>query len=304
MVVVADTTAPMPGGDTTTAIVCDSTTYLPRELVGANGIEQVSLYVTLEGRQQAELEIGDYTEFYDRLRASDEGATTSQPSVGDFLAVYEPLLAAGRDVVSIHLSAGISGTYAAAIQARERLADDGAGGERLHVYDSRTACAGIGLVALAAAAAAREGASGAQVVERARTARDSLELWFALDTLEYLRRGGRIGSAQAWVGTTLRIKPILTIGEEIAPVERVRTRKRAHERLVEFAAELHANGDDGWAVQHIQAPDAAEEMVQSCKPIFGCDPQFVSEIGPVIGAHTGPGLVGVGSVTLDLLGPQ
>jgi DegV family protein with EDD domain len=291
----------MPGEEAKTAVVCDSTSYLPSELVEANGIREVSLYVTLEGRQEAELEIADYTEFYDRLRASEEGATTSQPSVGDFLAVYEPLLAGGGEVVSIHLSAGISGTCEAATQARQRLIDDGAGGERIHVYDSRTACAGFGLVALAAAKAARGGASAEQVLEQARAARDSLELWFAVDTLEYLKRGGRIGSAQALLGSTLRIKPILTIGEEIAPVERVRTRKRAHERLVEFARGLHEKGDDGWAVQHIQDLDSAQRMAENCTPIFGCEPQFISEIGPVIGAHTGPGLVGVGSVTLDLL---
>ena len=292
----------MPGAEGNTAIVCDSTTYLPRELAEANGISEVSLYVTLEGRQQAELEIADYTEFYDRLRESDEGATTSQPSVGDFLAAYEPLLADGGEVVSIHLSAGISGTCEAATQARQRMIDDGAGGERIHVYDSRSACAGFGLVALAAANAAREGADAAGVLEQAQAARDSLELWFAVDTLEYLKRGGRIGAAQALLGSTLKIKPILTIGEEIAPVERVRTRKRAHERLVEFARTLHEKGDDGWAVQHIQDLDSAERMAATCTPIFGCDPQFISEIGPVIGAHTGPGLVGVGSVSRELLG--
>jgi DegV family protein with EDD domain len=292
----------VPSADASTAIVCDSTTYLPRELLEANGIREVSLYVTLEGRQQAELEIPDYTEFYDRLAASTEGATTSQPSVGDFLAVYEPLLSDGREIVSIHLSAGISGTCEAANQARRRLIDDGAGGERIHPYDSRSACAGFGLVVLAAASAARDGGTAEQVVERARTARESLELWFAVDTLEYLKRGGRIGAAQALLGSTLKIKPILTIAEEIAPVERVRTRKRAHERLVEFARALHEKGDDGWAVQHIQDLDSAKRMAERCTPIFGCEPRFISEIGPVIGAHTGPGLVGVGSITQDLLG--
>jgi DegV family protein with EDD domain len=283
-------------GEAKTAIVCDTTVYLPGDEIRRHDIHLVSLYVSLEGRQQAEAEIADYGEFYDRLRASEEGATTSQPSVGDFVGVYEPLLARGGDVVSIHLSAGISGTYEAAAQARQRLIDEGGGGERIHVYDSRTGCGAMALVALAAARSAEAGANGEAVVERARAARDSLRMWFAVDTLEYLRRGGRIGAARALLGSTLQIKPILTLDDEIIPVERVRTRRRAHERLVEHARELHADGADGWVVQHIQEPEIAERMVEQVRGIFGSDPVFVSEIGPVIGAHVGPGLIGVGGV--------
>jgi fatty acid kinase fatty acid binding subunit len=292
----ADRTAQVPAGEAKTAIVCDTTVYLPPEELRRHAIHLVSLYVSLEGRQQAESEITDYGEFYDRLRASDAGATTSQPSVGDFVATYEPLLATGEDIASIHLSAGISGTYEAAMQARKRLIDDGRGGERIHVYDSRTGCGAMALVALAAARTAESGADGEAVVERARETRDSLRMWFAVDTLEYLRRGGRIGAARALLGSTLQIKPILTLEEEIIPVERVRTRKRARERLIEHARELHADGADGWVVQHIQEPETAARMVDECRGIFGSDPVFVSEIGPVIGAHVGPGLMGVGGV--------
>jgi DegV family protein with EDD domain len=287
-------------GDANTAIVCDSTTYLPGEELRRHDIHLVSLYVSLEGRQQAELEISDYGEFYNRLRASEEGATTSQPSVGDFVAAYEPLLAAAREVVSIHLSAGISGTYEAALAARQRLIDEDRGGDRIHVYDSRTGAGGMGLVALAAARAAAAGADAESVLERAREAREELKMWFAVDTLEYLRRGGRIGAARALLGSTLRIKPILTLEDEITPVERVRTRKRAHERLLDYARERHADGADAWVIQHVQAAETAEGLVNECRGIFGCDPAFVSEIGPVIGAHVGPGLIGVGSVPRSL----
>ena len=127
-------------------------------------------------------------------------------------------------------------------------------------------------------------------------------MWFAIDTLEYLRKGGRIGAAQAWLGSALQIKPILTLGEEITPVERVRTRRRAFERMVEFARRRHADGADAWVVQHIQDPESARRLVDEGRQIFGSEPVFVSEIGPVIGAHVGPGLLGVGGVPPTLLG--
>ena len=132
--------------------------------------------------------------------------------------------------------------------------------------------------------------------------RENLKMWFAIDTLEYLRKGGRIGSAQAWIGSALQIKPILTLEEEITPIERVRTRKRALQRMVDFARERKDAGAGAWVVQHIQDPEAAERLVESCREIFGNDPVFVSEIGPVIGAHVGPGLLGVGGVDPALLG--
>src|SRR6266487_2304085 len=146
-----------------TAVVTDTTAYLPEELIAERGIHLVSLYVTLDGVERRESEItgAGYGEFFDRLRHSSEGATTSQPSVGDFIEVYGPLLAAGRDVVSIHISAGISGTCESARQARQRLIDDGKGGERISVFDSRSGCGGQGLVVLAAANAAAAGADGA-----------------------------------------------------------------------------------------------------------------------------------------------
>jgi DegV family protein with EDD domain len=284
-----------------TAVVCDTTAYLPSDLIASRGIEVISLYVTIEGEQQPESEINDYAAFYERLRTSEGGATTSQPSVGDFVAIYEPLLSSGREIASIHISAGISGTYEAANQARDRLIDEGKGGERIHVLDSRSACGGMGLCAAAAAAAAAGGADGAAAAARAERAREELKMWFAIDTLEYLRRGGRIGGARAWIGSALKIKPILTLEEEITPVERVRTRARSLERLRDYARKRHESGADAWVVQHIQDPDTAKVLVEDCHEIFGCEPAFVSEVGPVIGAHAGPGLLGVGSVTWDVL---
>ena len=281
--------------------MCDTTAYLPDELIAARGIDRISLYVSIGGEQRREMEIGDYSTFFERLRASEEGATTSQPSVGDFIAIYSPLLEAGREVVSIHLSAGISGTYESALAARQQLVDDGSGGERIHVVDSRTGCGGMGILTLAAAAAAERGEGAEEIVSMLTPAREQLRMWFAIDTLEYLRRGGRIGAARAWLGSALQIKPILTLEEEITPVERVRTRRRVFERLVKYSEELKEAGRDAWVVQHIQDPENAQRLVERCREVMGTDPLFVSEIGPVIGAHTGPGLLGVGGLPSEYL---
>jgi DegV family protein with EDD domain len=284
-----------------TAVVCDTTCYLPTALLAERGIQEISLYVSVDGEQERESEISDFHAFYERLRASESGATTSQPSIGDFLEVYEPLLAAGREVVSVHISAGISGTFEAAGQARQRLIDEDKGGERLHLMDSRSAAGGMGLCTLGASSAARAGADAAAVIARAEETRNDLKMWFAIDTLEYLRRGGRIGGARAWIGSALKIKPILTLEEEITPVERVRTRARSLERLRGYARQRHDSGRDAWVVQYIQDKETADSLAEDCYEIFGGDPAFISEVGPVLGAHVGPGLLGVGSVRTDLV---
>jgi DegV family protein with EDD domain len=284
-----------------TAVVADTTSYLPPELIEQHDIRLVSLYVGIEGDLDREADITDLQGFYERLRASDQTVTTSQPSVGDFVAVYEPLLAEGKEIVSIHLSSGISGTYESAMQARERLTAEGKGGERIVVCDSRTGAGGMGLMVLGAANAAEAGASAAEANERAEKVRSELKIWFAVDTLDYLRRGGRIGAARAWIGTTLKIKPILTLEDEITPIERVRTRSRAFERLVDYARQRQEDGADAWVVQHVQDPENAARMVEACRAFFGKDPIFTSEVGPVIGAHVGPGLLGVGGVSWKAL---
>lgn len=282
------------------AVVTDSTQYLPRELADARGVHQVSLYVGWQGQPERELEMEGFDAFYARLRTDPELPTTSQPSIGDFLAVWEPLLEEGHDLVSIHLAGGISGTCEAARQAHGLLSERGLG-ERVEVIDSETACGGTGLLVLAACAVAGAGGDRAAVVARVHETRRALRMWFCLDTLEYLRRGGRIGKAQAWLGGTLRIKPILSLEREIVPVERVRTAGRAFERMVQYARELQAAGSDGWVVQHIQAPEQSERLIERCREIFDSEPVFTSEVGPVIGTYTGPGMIGVGAVPRTLL---
>jgi DegV family protein with EDD domain len=139
------------------------------------------------------------------------------------------------------------------------------------------------------------------VVRHARETREALKMWFSIDTLEFLRRGGRIAAANAWLGTTLRIKPILTVESEITPIERVRTAGRAFERMVDYLRAGHEDGADAWVVQHIQSPDQAEKLAERGREIFGSEPLFVSEIGPVIGTHVGPGLIGCGGIPSSFL---
>jgi DegV family protein with EDD domain len=287
------------------AVVTDSTHYMPREVVERHGLHTVSLYVRWGDppADDREADLPGFDAFYDYLRKARELPTTSQPSVGDFLAVWEPLLEQGFDIVSIHLSGGISGTVRSAEQARDQLVEGGLPAECIEVIDSGSVCAGLGLMAIAAANAAKAGADAAGVAARARRLRAELKILFAVETLEFLRRGGRIGGAQAWIGSTLRIKPILAIENEVVPVERVRTWGRAFERMVDHLSCLREDGSDRFFVQHIQALDQAEKLAQRGEAIYGRPPEFVSEMGPVIGAHAGPGLIGVTALRHEVLGP-
>jgi DegV family protein with EDD domain len=279
------------------AVVTDSTSYLAPGVAEENGLIVVPLYVVFGGdRTVPETDITDYDAFFEELRTAETLPTTSQPSVGDFRAAYEPLLAEGREIVSVHISGGLSGTPESARQAKEALEREGMGGERIEVIDSTTAAGGLGFMALTAVKAAGEGLSAKQVAERVAEARTQLKMWFAVDTLEFLRRGGRIGAASAWIGSTLKVKPILTVENEMTPVERVRTSGRAFERMVDYSRQRRDSGAGAWCVQHINAPDQAAALVERCRELFGHEPTIVSEIGPVLAAHTGPGLLGVGGL--------
>jgi len=278
------------------AVVTDSTTYLPPELIRRWGIGQVSLYVGWHGDRRPEHEY-DLDAFYERLRDSAELPSTSQPSVGDFLACYEPLASAGRDIVSVHIAGGLSGTCESAREAAKVIAQRGHPGS-VHVVDGQTGAGGLGCLVVTAGRAAEQGMDAEAVVHSVQHGRQGLDIWFCLDTLEYLRRGGRIGAAQALLGSALKIKPILTFGTEISPIGRVRTRQRARERMVSYLHELHERGATDWIVQHAQSPADAEELVAEGRAIFGTEPLFCTQVGPVLGAHLGSGMLvgGMGCV--------
>jgi DegV family protein with EDD domain len=284
------------------AVVTDSTSYLPAGVAERHGVIVVPLYVVFGGdRTVPETDITDYDAFFEELRSAEALPTTSQPSVGDFRAAYEPLLDEGREIVSVHISGGLSGTPEAARQAKQALEREDRGGDRIQVIDSTTAAGGLGYMVLAAVKAARDGANAEQVAAHVAEARKQLKMWFAVDTLEFLRRGGRIGAASAWIGSTLKVKPILTVENEMTPVERVRTSGRAFERMVDYARERRDAGADAWCVQHINAPDQAAALVERIRELFDSEPTIVSEIGPVLAAHTGPGLLGTGGLPASFL---
>jgi DegV family protein with EDD domain len=278
------------------AVVTDTTTYMPRALLDRFEIAEVSLCVGWEGDLRPESEYSDLNAFYERLRDSPELPTTSQPSVGDFVEVYEPLVRAGRDVVSIHIASGLSGTCEAAQLAARTLAEADHRG-RVEVVDAETGAGGMGLLVIAAARVAERGGDVEAVVAAVHQARSRLEMWFCLDTLEYLRRGGRIGAAQALVGTALQVKPILTFGTEIAPIGRVRTRRRALERMHAYLDELYERGAREWIVQHAQSAGDAQRLVAYGTSLFDTEPLFFTEVGPVLGAHLGSGILVGGIVS-------
>jgi DegV family protein with EDD domain len=187
----------------------------------------------------------------------------------------------------------MSETCTNAESAAQQLAAAGKGGERVTVVDSAAAGGQLGLLVLAAAQSARRGLDTDAVARVAREARNEAAGWFMLDTMEYLRRGGRVGTTVAWLGSTLNIKPILEVGSEFRAVERVRTRERALERMVDFARRQAAAGADAWSVNHCRAEEDAIRLVERVRGLFRDPPQLITEISPVIGTHIGPGGVGI-----------
>ncbi len=277
------------------AVITDTTTYMPASLIAELGVQQVSLYVGWDGELKREDEYKDLAAFYQRLAESPSLPTTSQPSVGDFKACFRPILSEGHDIVSIHIAGGISGTCDSARSAAEELAKNGIEG-RIEVIDGQTGAAGLGCLVIAAAEEAQRGASIEAVTAAVAAAQEHLDIYFCLDTLEYLRRGGRIGAAQALLGTALQIKPILTFATEITPVGRVRTHAKALQRMESYLVELHERGATDWVVQHAQAPDDAQRLVERGTAIFDSQPLFCTQVGPVLGAHLGSGML-VGGMT-------
>ncbi|MGY2081198.1 DegV family protein [Modestobacter sp. SYSU DS0657] len=273
------------------AVVTDSTAYLPAEIVAELGIEVVPLYVVLAGRSGREGSDVTSAEVARALAVRGGHVTTSRPTPGDFVATYRRLLDGGADrVVSVHLSGELSGTWDAA-----RVAAGQVGEHLVTVLDSRSAAMGNGFAVLAAARAAAVGGSAEQVAQAARETAAASRTFFVVDTLEHLRRGGRIGSAAAWLGTALAVKPVLHVTEgRVVPLEKVRTSARAITRLVQRAAEVAGDRPVDAAVHHLAAPERADRLAEQLRArLPGLRELHVSELGAAIGAHVGPGAVGV-----------
>jgi DegV family protein with EDD domain len=217
--------------------------------------------------------------------------STSRPTPGEFTTVYADALRGGADaVVSVHLSRALSGTWEAA-----RLAAEQVGAERVRVVDSRTTGMGLGFAVLAAAAVAATGGDLDAVFHTAERVAARTCTYFSVDTLEYLRRGGRIGSATALLGTALAVKPLLHVDSgRIVPLEKVRTAARARARLVELVVRAAGRGPVDLAVHHLGAAYRAAELVEQLHARLPALAEcLISEVGAALGAHAGPGMLGV-----------
>jgi DegV family protein with EDD domain len=272
------------------AVITDSTAHLPEGFAARHAIRVVPLHVLIDGVAALDgIDIGPAALAEALGRRSI--VTTSRPTPAEFVKTFRAALAEGADtVVSVHLSQHISGTWESAVLAAQEVGPD-----RVRVVDSRTTVMGLGFAALQAAEAAADGASGAEVEDAAMRAARRSETLFVVETLEHLRRGGRIGSAAALLGTALAVKPVLRMDDgEIRPLEKVRTMNRAIARLVDLAATAAGEDPVRLAVHHLASPERAVELANRLEERLprssGC---VVSEIGAVIGAHTGPGVLGV-----------
>lgn len=280
----------MPGRGTV-AVVTDSTAYLPPQIVAELGITVVPLVVILDGRSLTEGVDVTSQDVAAALLARTP-VTTSRAAPALFARAYRDLAASGAGaVVSVHLSGELSGTVAGARQAAASVADD----IEVHVVDSRALGMGLGFPVIAAAKAAAEGRSAQDVAQRASRVALSTHTWLYVDTLEYLRRGGRVSAAQAFVGSALAVKPLLELVDgRLELLERVRTASRALDRLVELVAREAGDRPVDLAVHHLAALERAEgvatKLSQSVRRMHSLQ---VVEVGAVVGAHAGPGMLGI-----------
>jgi DegV family protein with EDD domain len=277
------------------AIVTDSTADLPSELARKRSITVVPLTLHFEGKSL--LDGVDITpaDFYRQLPAATTHPTTSQPSAGRFAETYSALLKDHDAIVSVHISEKLSGTYASARQGAD-MADP----KRVHVIDSELASMSLGLLTLAASELAAKGADAESIENKVLAMRDQVQTYFSVATLEFLRRGGRIGRASALLGSVLQVKPVLCIRDGlVTPLERVRTFDRALSRVIELVRAIDRGQGVCAIVGHADAEDAAERVARELEPI--AETLMIQPLGPVVGAHAGPGVVGVGCYPADLL---
>ncbi len=277
------------------AIVTDSTADLPQQLAALRSITVVPLTLNFDGQSLLDGVDIQPDEFYRRLHSVTTHPTTSQPSAGRFAEVYSSLLADHDAVVSIHISQKLSGTYESARQAAV-MTDP----KRVHVIDSELVSMSLGLITLAASSLASSG-SGAEAIEaKVVDMRSSVQTYFSVATLEFLRRGGRIGRASALLGSVLQVKPVLCIRDGlVTPLERVRTFDRALNRVVELTREVDRGHGVCVIVGHADALADAERIGRELDPI--AETLMIQPLGPVVGAHAGPGVVGVGCYPAELL---
>jgi DegV family protein with EDD domain len=270
-----------------TAIVLDSTADFPQAPERFPNWRVVPLYVLFGDESYRDYVDLSPREFYERLRTADELPTTSQPTPGDFLKTYEELADYER-IYSLHLSSTLSGTYQSAVTAAAELDD------KVRVVDSESASAAIAILGLAIQRRLEQGTTDEEIDALVTRYRAEAGLLFTVDTLEFLRRGGRIGRASAWAGQLLHVKPILTIKREVVPLKRVRGNQKAMQEFIsEFTSKTKDSPSLKIGIAHADAPDRVEQLK---KMVHGERPQahveIVTTLGAVVGTHAGPGTVG------------
>jgi len=274
-------------------VITDSTADIPAELIQELDISVVPLKVHLQGQTYLDRVDIQPEEFYQKLQEADELASTSQPSPIDFVETYRAAAKdGGVDLLSIHLSSALSGTFQSALLAKSMVEDE----FKITVIDSKKASYPIGMIVVEAARAAKEGKSLDECVSLVNRMIEDMGVYFMVDTLEYLQKGGRIGKASALVGSLLNIKPILSFNEhgEVCPVDKVRGKSRAEARVMELVREKA--GDKGLqkaAICHANRREEAEKWAERLRTEFAVEDLVITDVGPVVGTHVGPGTIAV-----------
>ncbi|WP_252502374.1 DegV family protein [Sporosarcina sp. Marseille-Q4943] len=275
-----------------TAIVTDSTAYLPPQIIEKLDINIISLTVTIDGQVYDEEVDLTSADFYDKVRGEGPLPKTSQPPVGKFVELFESLKENYDAIISIHLSSGISGTYAGAVQAGEMTE-----GVDVRAFDSELSCYMQGFYVIRAAEMANEGATPDEIMAELEEMRKTMRAYFMVNDLAHLQRGGRLSSAQALIGGLLQVKPILHFQDKvIVPFEKIRTRKKAMKRIADLLSEDAERMPLDAAIIHANRPEEAGAWKQELEERMPDVNFTISHFGPVIGTHLGEGSMGLGWV--------
>lgn len=274
-----------------TAVVTDSTAYLTQEERELYNIHMIPLSVNLEeGTYEEEVTI-TANEFYEKVRGAKQFPKTTQPPVGKFVELYEELAKEYDDVVTIHLSSGISGTYQGALQAGAMV-----DGINVYGFDTEVACGPQGMYAIEAAKLAAKGATGEEILAHLNELKSTMSAYFIVDDLAHLQRGGRLSAAAALIGGLLQVKPVLHfVNTKIEPFEKIRTRKKAMRRVEELLSEaVQKYGALQATVVHANCEEEARAWMEQLKAQFPSVEFKLTYFGPVIGTHLGEGSVALG----------
>ena len=274
------------------AVVTDSTSWMPRDLLAKYNITMApQLLIWGDQTLRDGIDIQP-DEFYARIKTAKVMPTTSQVSIPTMESIFREHVEKGMEVIGIFVSSKLSGTIQSAMQAREMM---GAAGEKVHVVDSQATAMAMGFQVLATARAIADGAKLADAIAVAEKARDHTGVYFAVDTLEFLHRGGRIGGAQRLLGTALNMKPVLALQDgRVEAIERIRTKSKAVDRVIEIVMEkTKGKSPIHLATLHANAPQEAKEMLKRASKELNPVEALFTEVSPVVGNHAGPGVVGL-----------